>query len=503
MILITHGEPLWNENNLFTCCVDLPLTTKGVEETVESAKRISNIPIGMIYTSALILAQMTGMLAMAQHHRKNEDTVDALSKRLMKHRVKWKLQRRKSKLSCEDLAAWNFKRATERQAMRANERSSGEAGGRNVISTADQVDHTTIGPRSPYNDVCNHEIVDQIQYMNFGYCNSWCRQCNISVVMKVEEREGDNKISALPYVSLLSQLDGRACGLNINRSILNKQISAVFWEMIRSPDDDDTYHLHPQKSLYNTKLRNATVKGCWGEAKAILKNNIDAATELISKNGNTMLHLAVVKGHNNFLEKLHNFIKKEEHIERRNSDGHTALHIAVIFDIRCAAELLVRKRKRLLQISDNEDNIPLLSAYNNMKLSTYVYLLEVSEADSVHLPLGRYSDSHVQIGVNFIITAIFTKQYDLAMKLINIYPELVRKDDQVLMAAAITFPRKLGFGEESIHPSSKHAHGKIVTRRISLLLDSYNFLCKRAEDVIWSMRSFKSMYYIWLLTDIV
>lgn len=44
------------------------------------------------------------------------------------------------------------------------------------------------------------------------------------------------------------------------------------------------------------------------------------------------------------------------------------------------------------------------------------------------------------------------------MKLINIYPELVRKDDQVLMALAITFPRKLGFGEELIHPSFPFKH---------------------------------------------
>ena len=142
-----------------------------------------------------------------------------------------------------------------------------------------------------------------------------------------------------------------------------------------------------------------------------MKNNIDAATEVISKNGNTMLHLAVVKGHNSFLEKLLNFIKKEEHIERRNSDGHTALHIAAIFDNRCAAELLVRKRKRLLQISDNEDNIPLLSAYYNIKLSTYVYLLEVSETEQLHLPLSHYPDDRVQIAVNFLITSIFTKQY--------------------------------------------------------------------------------------------
>nr|GFD37082.1 histidine phosphatase superfamily, clade-1 [Tanacetum cinerariifolium] len=59
LILIRHGESLWNEKNLFTGCVDVPLTKKGVEEAVEAGKRISNIPIDMIYTSALIRAQMT------------------------------------------------------------------------------------------------------------------------------------------------------------------------------------------------------------------------------------------------------------------------------------------------------------------------------------------------------------------------------------------------------------------------------------------------------------
>ncbi|GJR98509.1 probable aquaporin TIP1-2 [Tanacetum coccineum] len=37
---------------LFTCCVDVPLT-KGVEEAAEAGKRISNIPVGMIYKYAL------------------------------------------------------------------------------------------------------------------------------------------------------------------------------------------------------------------------------------------------------------------------------------------------------------------------------------------------------------------------------------------------------------------------------------------------------------------
>ncbi|KAG2265325.1 hypothetical protein Bca52824_072404 [Brassica carinata] len=70
LILIRHGESLWNAKNLFTGCVDVPLTEKGIEEAIEAGKRISNIPIDVIFTSSLIRAQMTAMLAMIQHCRK-------------------------------------------------------------------------------------------------------------------------------------------------------------------------------------------------------------------------------------------------------------------------------------------------------------------------------------------------------------------------------------------------------------------------------------------------
>ncbi|KAI9116947.1 hypothetical protein K1719_011946 [Acacia pycnantha] len=70
LILIRHGESLWNEKNLFTGCVDVPLTKRGVEEAIEAGKRISYIPVDVIFTSALIRAQMTAMLAMTQHHQK-------------------------------------------------------------------------------------------------------------------------------------------------------------------------------------------------------------------------------------------------------------------------------------------------------------------------------------------------------------------------------------------------------------------------------------------------
>ncbi|XP_070030734.1 2,3-bisphosphoglycerate-dependent phosphoglycerate mutase 1-like isoform X1 [Nicotiana sylvestris] len=70
LILIRHGESMWNEKNLFTGCVDVPLTNKGVEEAIEAGKRIRHLPIDVVYISALIRSQMTAMLALTEHHCK-------------------------------------------------------------------------------------------------------------------------------------------------------------------------------------------------------------------------------------------------------------------------------------------------------------------------------------------------------------------------------------------------------------------------------------------------
>ncbi|KAI3672409.1 hypothetical protein L6452_38497 [Arctium lappa] len=126
LILIRHGESLWNEKNLFTGCVDVPLTKKGVEEAVEAGKRISNIPVDMIYTSALIRAQMTAMLAMTQHRRKKVPIV--LHK------------------ESEQAKSWSqvFSEETGRQcipvvtAWQLNERMYGELQGLNKQETADK-----------------------------------------------------------------------------------------------------------------------------------------------------------------------------------------------------------------------------------------------------------------------------------------------------------------------------------------------------------------------------
>ncbi|KAG7973932.1 hypothetical protein I3843_06G020500 [Carya illinoinensis] len=126
LILIRHGESLWNEKNLFTGCVDVPLTKKGVEEAIEAGERISNIPVDMIYTSALIRAQMTAMLAMTQHRRRK---VPIIIHNESEQARAWSevFSEDTKKQSIPVIAAWQL-----------NERMYGELQGLNKQETADR-----------------------------------------------------------------------------------------------------------------------------------------------------------------------------------------------------------------------------------------------------------------------------------------------------------------------------------------------------------------------------
>jgi 2,3-bisphosphoglycerate-dependent phosphoglycerate mutase len=126
LILIRHGESLWNEKNLFTGCVDVPLTQRGVEEAVEAGKRISNIPVDAIFTSALVRAQMTAMLAMTQHRRKK---VPVIIHNESEQAKGW------STIYSEDTKKQSIPVIT---AWQLNERMYGELQGLNKQETADR-----------------------------------------------------------------------------------------------------------------------------------------------------------------------------------------------------------------------------------------------------------------------------------------------------------------------------------------------------------------------------
>lgn len=68
LILLRHGESCWNYRNLFTGWVDIPLSSKGIQEALDAGELIKDLPIDIIFTSTLVRAQMTAFLAMSKHH---------------------------------------------------------------------------------------------------------------------------------------------------------------------------------------------------------------------------------------------------------------------------------------------------------------------------------------------------------------------------------------------------------------------------------------------------
>jgi len=67
LVLIRHGQSLWNLHNLFTGWVDVPLSQQGIQEAIQAGKKLKNEPFDQIYTSTLIRAITTAMIVMSEN----------------------------------------------------------------------------------------------------------------------------------------------------------------------------------------------------------------------------------------------------------------------------------------------------------------------------------------------------------------------------------------------------------------------------------------------------
>lgn len=75
LILLRHGASVWNEENLFTGWVDVPLSTRGIKEAFEAGERLKKTPIDVIFCSTLTRSTMTAMLAMSVHESKKTPVI--------------------------------------------------------------------------------------------------------------------------------------------------------------------------------------------------------------------------------------------------------------------------------------------------------------------------------------------------------------------------------------------------------------------------------------------
>ena len=64
VILVRHGQSIWNAQNRFTGWTDVELSEKGIDEAEEAGRQLSHINFGVVHTSDLIRAQRTAKIIM-------------------------------------------------------------------------------------------------------------------------------------------------------------------------------------------------------------------------------------------------------------------------------------------------------------------------------------------------------------------------------------------------------------------------------------------------------
>ncbi|KAK1418416.1 hypothetical protein QVD17_27560 [Tagetes erecta] len=214
-------------------------------------------------------------------------------------------------------------------------------------------------------------------------------------------------------------------------------------------DEEDAQN---KKVKHKRKIHAAIIKGDWLKVGSILEKDECLATEAISSDGSTVLHIAVGIGHNDIIKLVLPYIEDELELKTRNSDGSTALHIAAIVGNKQAAELLVKTNNKFLVIQDSNGKLPLDKAYENMHLDTVRYLLKAVNDDTI-TELHGHVHPDDDVVLDLLVNAISAKHYGLASELVQKIPQFASKSEDVLMSLAKTFPTGLNYGETLLYPS--------------------------------------------------
>ena len=73
LILVRHGQSVWNAANRFTGWTDVDLSEKGIEEADEAGLQLADIRFDVVHTSDLIRAQRTAEIIMGRNRASGDD----------------------------------------------------------------------------------------------------------------------------------------------------------------------------------------------------------------------------------------------------------------------------------------------------------------------------------------------------------------------------------------------------------------------------------------------
>ena len=72
LVLIRHGQSVWNAANRFTGWTDVELSEKGEIEAATAGEQLADVRFDVVHTSALIRAQRTAEIVMSNNRVSGE-----------------------------------------------------------------------------------------------------------------------------------------------------------------------------------------------------------------------------------------------------------------------------------------------------------------------------------------------------------------------------------------------------------------------------------------------
>ncbi|KAM3729276.1 hypothetical protein ACB098_M004200 [Castanea mollissima] len=157
-------------------------------------------------------------------------------------------------------------------------------------------------------------------------------------------------------------------------------------------------------------------KIAWDTFAEMSKSDTDPE---IAEMSNTALHIAIFEGHVNIVEELVK-IMSEENLKIKDASDFSVLGYCAIYGNIQMAKCIIGKSRTLLSIGSQSDNlIPVVLAlmYNPHGIEMARYLYSETPREDL-MPRNGIN------GATFITRAIYSKAIDMALDLLESYPEL-------------------------------------------------------------------------------
>ncbi|KAF6147676.1 hypothetical protein GIB67_003007 [Kingdonia uniflora] len=201
---------------------------------------------------------------------------------------------------------------------------------------------------------------------------------------------------------------------------------------------------NPRDLSFYMPLQKAAFKGDWDAANKFFERYQNVPYNIaITSSEKTALHIAAASGQTTFVKDLIGKMelkRRLDMLETKERGGHTALYFAVAAGNLEAAKAMVEKNAKLPQIPNTFGDSPILEAarLGHKELLQYLYEKTVQQ-DS---PSNDASPLRGSAGVKLLNAIIAADFYDIALKLVEDYPQVATAREQNGTSALAVLARR-------------------------------------------------------------